>query len=461
MQNIGANNADDAFYRYKMPKLVAKVEGRGNGIKTNIVNNVDIARALDRPPTYTIKHFGCELGAQTNFDKKTGTSIVNGAHDAKKLSEILEIFIKKYVQCYNCGNPETVVKVRRECIHLKCKACGHTSDVDMRDKLANFIVKNPPDNKLSKAEAKVKKAEKERLKEAEKDVQRAEKAEKKKRKDSTKKDRKGSKPSSEDGSGEDKPEDVSAVAAPAEDEGGEEEEQEEEEEDTVWATDMSEDAIRKRQAEQLTAAAARLVQGGSKAVKVKEDGVKEDESVVPEETKQEEEEEEEDESELDPVTRVRAYFSSKSPLQLAAAMEELKVEGGIVGRMKVFYHALLDGCEGRFLDRIQAKDKFVLALAQDPTSQASHLIALEYYLTQVAPERKVEMPFILKMLYEEDLIDEDIIIMWGEQSAVAKKHGVDKASAKEVRELSEKVLEWLQEDSDEDDGSDDEDEDDE
>lgn len=33
-----------------MPKLVAKVEGRGNGIKTNIVNNVDIAKALDRPP---------------------------------------------------------------------------------------------------------------------------------------------------------------------------------------------------------------------------------------------------------------------------------------------------------------------------------------------------------------------------------------------------------------------------
>lgn len=118
MQNIGAANADDAFYRYKMPKLVTKVrgragllwsvcvcwllwgawgcilcvpflcllstytsslprrslytdgcykpsllhalsvrncpwlqiEGRGNGIKTNIVNNVDIAKALERPP---------------------------------------------------------------------------------------------------------------------------------------------------------------------------------------------------------------------------------------------------------------------------------------------------------------------------------------------------------------------------------------------------------------------------
>lgn len=49
--NIGSDNADDAFYRYKMPKLQAKVEGRGNGIKTNIVNMVDIAKALGRPPS--------------------------------------------------------------------------------------------------------------------------------------------------------------------------------------------------------------------------------------------------------------------------------------------------------------------------------------------------------------------------------------------------------------------------
>jgi translation initiation factor 5 len=129
----------------------------------------------------TLKHFGCELGAQTNFSKETGTSIVNGAHDAKKLSDILELFIKRYVQCYNCGNPETIVKVRKEKITLKCKACGHISEVDMREKLTTFIVKNPPENKLSKSEDKVKRAEKERLRPAEKEARRLEKAEAKKK----------------------------------------------------------------------------------------------------------------------------------------------------------------------------------------------------------------------------------------------------------------------------------------
>ncbi len=53
-----------------MPRLQAKVEGKGNGIKTVLVNMVDVARALSRPPTYVTKFFGCELGAQTNADVK-------------------------------------------------------------------------------------------------------------------------------------------------------------------------------------------------------------------------------------------------------------------------------------------------------------------------------------------------------------------------------------------------------
>ena len=53
-----------------MPRLQAKVEGKGNGIKTVLVNMVDVARALSRPPTYVTKYFGCELGAQTNADVK-------------------------------------------------------------------------------------------------------------------------------------------------------------------------------------------------------------------------------------------------------------------------------------------------------------------------------------------------------------------------------------------------------
>ena len=67
---------------------------------------------------------------------------------------LLQNFIKKYVQCYACGNPETVVKIKKENIYLKCKACGNISDVDMRHRLNTYILKNPPEEKVSKAEKK-------------------------------------------------------------------------------------------------------------------------------------------------------------------------------------------------------------------------------------------------------------------------------------------------------------------
>ena len=79
---------------------------------------------------------------------------MNGAHDSRTLSEVLEGFIKKFVQCYSCGNPETVIEVdKRDFITLTCKACGHVSDVDPRHKLNTFIIKNPPKNKSSKKKA--------------------------------------------------------------------------------------------------------------------------------------------------------------------------------------------------------------------------------------------------------------------------------------------------------------------
>lgn len=131
-----------------MPLLTTKIEGKGNGIKTVIPNMADVARALSRPPTYPTKFFGCELGAQTSFDEKNERYIVNGAHDANRLRELLDGFIDKFVLCKSCKNPETELVIlkqgRSEDIIRDCKACGERTGVDMRHKLTTFILKNPP-----------------------------------------------------------------------------------------------------------------------------------------------------------------------------------------------------------------------------------------------------------------------------------------------------------------------------
>jgi len=142
--NVNRGLKDD-FYRYKMPKIIAKVEGKGNGIRTVIVNMVEVAKALNRPPMYPTKFFGTILGAQTNFDKNE-RYIVNGSHDSAKLQDILDGFIQKYVLCSNCRNPETDLHVstKRQQISTTCKACGHFAVLNHRDKLAAYIIKCPP-----------------------------------------------------------------------------------------------------------------------------------------------------------------------------------------------------------------------------------------------------------------------------------------------------------------------------
>jgi translation initiation factor 5 len=139
-------NVSDIFYRYKMPRINAKVEGKGNGIKTVIVNMADVARAIGRPATYPTKYFGCELGAQTQFDYKNERFIVNGSHDATKLQDLLDGFIKKFVLCPECENPETelLVSAKKGTISQGCKACGFHGPLEVNHKLNTFILKNPP-----------------------------------------------------------------------------------------------------------------------------------------------------------------------------------------------------------------------------------------------------------------------------------------------------------------------------
>lgn len=137
-------NTKDPHYRYKMPKLTAKVEGSGNGIKTVITNMSAVAKSIGRPPSYPTKYFGCELGAQTTI--QNDIFIVNGSHDPERLLNLLFGFIKKFVLCTKCNNPETDLTIRNDKIGQKCKACGHDTFIPKAiHKITTFIINHPPD----------------------------------------------------------------------------------------------------------------------------------------------------------------------------------------------------------------------------------------------------------------------------------------------------------------------------
>ena len=135
---------DDEFYRYKMPDLIHKIEGKGNGIKTVIVNCEDIANALSRPPTYIIQYFGISLAAASN--SSNNKYLVNGKHEYKELMNVLDKFIDKFVLCSKCENPETVMHVKNKQLTLHCKACGKDTLINKNEKLLKYIFVHPPKN---------------------------------------------------------------------------------------------------------------------------------------------------------------------------------------------------------------------------------------------------------------------------------------------------------------------------
>ncbi|KAK4798350.1 hypothetical protein SAY86_030676 [Trapa natans] len=437
LQNIGASNSDDAFYRYKMPKMITKIEGRGNGIKTNIVNMVDIAKALARPASYTTKYFGCELGAQSKFDEKTGTSLVNGSHDTAKLAGLLENFIKKYVQCYGCGNPETeIVITKNQMLQLKCAACGFVSDVDMRDKLTTFILKNPPETKKgSKDKKALRRAEKERLKEGEAADEEMKKHQKlvKKKGASVAKDTVAGKPSKKKHNGSDEDH-----ISPDHSQVDEKEEVEVDDEDDIqWQTDTSLEAARQRIQEQLSAVTADMVMLSTEEAEKKTKSSKPRSPSPPHDKS---------------AASVNGSSNSSNVLtkEVRAGLKEAVSAGQLLTllwskpgssqeKMSALFDALFEGVEKGFANQVTKKKAYLaLAVSQaEGNGQLLLLNAIEIFCGKNQGALK-EVALILKTLYDMDVLEEEFILHW----YCSGVKGESKAS--QIWKNVKPFTEWLQ-----------------
>eukprot|EP00903_Cladosiphon_okamuranus_P011640 g10948.t1 len=164
----GLEPIDDPEYRYKMPRVIGKVEGRGNGIKTVIFNVMDLSLALKRDPGEVCKFFGTELGAQTRYNEEDERAIVNGAHTNATLQQLVHKYVELFVLCPNCRLPESKYKIKNGAIFHKCYACGAKEMVDMSHKLCTYIVntaKKAKKGKDKEKDPKEKKREKKRKEE--------------------------------------------------------------------------------------------------------------------------------------------------------------------------------------------------------------------------------------------------------------------------------------------------------
>jgi len=459
MVNI-PSTCDDPQYRYKMPKLMSKKEGRGNGSKTCIVNMTDVARALKRPPQYTTKWFGSELGAQSTYTNKEGEgerAIVNGHHDTPIFQTMLDKFIQTYVLCQNCHLPEIDMIVKKGNIAAKCKACGWSGDLDNNHKLAAYIVKNPPDEagtgvvnlaadsggKKSKEERRKEREEKRKAKgeggeddDDDDDAAKEKKEKKVKKEKKEKKDKDG-----EDGSKE-KKEKKSRKGDGEDGEGREKKEKKDKKEkgEKKEKKDRSERKEKKERTEK-------------KASKDDDDS---------DEDEKEEDVVEYDSEIVEQVVGVMKEFASKGDVKPEDFFEELRMQqlAKLFDHKIRFYIALEALFPEGAMDAkaVQDKKKVLDKVLSAVKIPADHVLwGFNAYLSLEKNEKAVRSyPMVLKTIYDEEWASEAEILKYYVEEEGQGEPGFEKANTSAAP-----FLKWLQEaeESDDDDDSEEEDSD--
>lgn len=367
---------------------MAKVEGKGNGIKTVIVNMAEVAKALGRPPTYPTKYFGCELGAQTQFDFKNERFIVNGSHDASKLQDLLDGFIRKFVLCPECDNPETdlIVSLKRNTISQGCKACGYHGLLESNHKLMTFILKNPPN--LNPAVQGSSLTEGKRSKRS-------------KRNGETNGDQDDHNESGLDTSISDKP--VNNGAS--------------DDDQTEWAVDVSEEAVRARMLD---------LTDGAKNMTINDDLEK---------------------SEKERMDIIYNMVKSKRDAGMLESVQAQKEILNEAERLEIKPKVPLVLAELLFDQNILAQVKkyrmlFLRFTLNDKKAQRYLMGGLEQVIALHRDKLMAKVPGLLKVFYDMDILGEACIIEWSDK--VSKKY-VSREVSQEIHDKAAPFIKWLKE----------------
>lgn len=138
---LNINNSNDDNYRYKMPKVIFKLGGNGNGIFT-IINNInEISDAINTPSDILCKYISYTVGSAYN-DKKQS---ITGHHN--NIQEIIFNYIDEFVICQFCTIPElsyslNKISNKKFTLLCRCSACGNLNTLKNSNKISDKIIDN-------------------------------------------------------------------------------------------------------------------------------------------------------------------------------------------------------------------------------------------------------------------------------------------------------------------------------
>jgi len=107
--------------RFKVPQVV--VESQGS--RTVIKNMLEIASVLRREPEQIGRYIAKEMAAPGSV--QNGTFVLQAKAGREVLQKKLEDYIRNFVYCRVCGEPDTRLEKEDRIVFMRCEACGARS----------------------------------------------------------------------------------------------------------------------------------------------------------------------------------------------------------------------------------------------------------------------------------------------------------------------------------------------
>jgi translation initiation factor 2 subunit 2 len=104
--------------RFKMPAVEVEIVGP----KTVFKNFIQITTILRREPNHVAKFLFRELAAPGSI--QNNTLIFQGKVGKEILQKKIEDYIKEFIYCKECGEPDTKLVKEGRIMYIVCEACG-------------------------------------------------------------------------------------------------------------------------------------------------------------------------------------------------------------------------------------------------------------------------------------------------------------------------------------------------
>jgi len=378
---LNIDGSEDPFYRYKMRQLYVQVVGKGKMIKMFLLNIDDVSKDLKVSPAHLTAYMGYEIGAQYKYDSKKPErekGSISGDKDANELSAIMKKFITDFVLCPVCHLPETTMKISKEgaeAVMVSCRSCPNTSVLNLRPKFQQFIVNHP---NLIPQQPK------------------EERAARRKQPSTTETESSETKDGSQKAEEEEQNKSAANGSSPADKQKREKKpkkkrQDEEEEDDVEWSCDTSAEAVRQRRHDLLPDRIKQLVLSEAN----EKEAAAHLELILTSNT-------------TNPEAKSAPVVSNEIVKEIEALQSKYSFPNDKT--LDLFFEALPQSIN----DILPYKSVFKL-LVDDTTLQQHLLKKIE---ERVAKDNSKKLPFLLKQLYDDDILTEESILAWKPSSSV-------------------------------------------